>query len=83
MNFSIKSFPNNALLVLSSLGFYQKKKLQVACTRNCLLKVFLAEDAAAIGRVVVTGWVLQGKRSPLVDATATISAEAFDETATP
>lgn len=78
-NFSIK-VSNNATLVLSSLGFTKK---EVAVGAQTSIKVVLAEDAEQLGEVVVTGLGITREKKSLGYATATISAEALTETATP
>ncbi|MBC8770214.1 SusC/RagA family TonB-linked outer membrane protein [Arenibacter sp. BSSL-BM3] len=78
-NFSIK-VSNNATLVFSSLGFTKK---EIAVGVQTTLNVVLEEDAEQLGEVVVTGLGITREKKALGYATATISAEALTETATP
>ncbi|MCM4151138.1 SusC/RagA family TonB-linked outer membrane protein [Arenibacter sp. N53] len=78
-NFSI-SVSNNATLVFSSLGFTKK---EIAVGAQTSVKVVLEEDAEQLGEVVVTGLGITREKKALGYATATISADALTETATP
>ncbi|MBD3660747.1 MAG: TonB-dependent receptor plug domain-containing protein, partial [Arenibacter algicola] len=78
-NFSI-NVENNATLVFSSLGFTKK---EIAVGAQTTIKVVLEEDSEQLGEVVVTGLGITREKKALGYATATISAEALTETATP
>ena len=78
-NYSLK-VGNNAILVFSSLGF---TKNEIAVGAQTTLNVVLEEDAEQLGEVVVTGLGITREKKALGYATATISAEALTETATP
>ncbi|MEQ8217918.1 MAG: SusC/RagA family TonB-linked outer membrane protein [Arenibacter sp.] len=78
-NFSL-NVGNNATLVFSSLGFTKK---EIAVGAQTSIKVVLEEDAEQLGEVVVTGLGITREKKALGYATATISAEALTETATP
>jgi TonB-linked SusC/RagA family outer membrane protein len=78
-NFSI-NVGNNATLVFSSLGF-TKKEIVVGAQTS--INVVLAEDAEQLGEVVVTGLGITREKKALGYATATVTAEALTETATP
>ncbi|RAJ15801.1 SusC/RagA family TonB-linked outer membrane protein [Arenibacter echinorum] len=78
-NFSL-NVGNNATLVFSSLGFTKK---EIAVGAQATIKVVLEEDAEQLGEVVVTGLGITREKKALGYATATISAEALTETATP
>ena len=78
-NFSL-NVGNNATLVFSSLGFTKK---EIAVGAQTTIQVVLEEDAEQLGEVVVTGLGITREKKALGYATATISAEALTETATP
>ncbi|SMG13164.1 SusC/RagA family TonB-linked outer membrane protein [Arenibacter troitsensis] len=78
-NFSL-NVGNNATLVFSSLGFTKK---EIAVGAQTTIKVVLEEDAEQLGEVVVTGLGITREKKALGYATATITAEALTETATP
>lgn len=78
-NFSL-NVGNNATLVFSSLGFTKK---EIAVGAQTTIQVVLEEDAEQLGEVVVTGLGITREKKALGYATATITAEALTETATP
>ncbi|HUH47228.1 MAG TPA: TonB-dependent receptor plug domain-containing protein, partial [Arenibacter sp.] len=71
---------SSATLVYSSLGFSTK---EVVVGGQSAINVSLEEDAEQLGEVVVTGLGITRAKKALGYATATVTAEALTETATP
>lgn len=78
-NYTI-NVPSTATLVFTSLGF---KAREIVVGAQSTINVSMEEDAEQLGEVVVTGLGITRAKRALGYATATVTAEALTETATP